>query len=102
MWVFALGVFAAPFKLRSRSERHTQDRRSMNAEFTRRQFLHTTSAATLATIVGPGALRAAEASPARRMIGIQVGAVSFLDEGVEQVLDIFQQKGAINTIFLTT
>ena len=36
------------------------------------------------------------------MIGIQVGAVSFADEGVEPVLDIFQEKGAINTIFLTT
>ncbi len=38
--------------------------------------------------------------PAEKMIGIQVGAVSFVDEGVEQVLDIFQQRAAINTIFL--
>jgi len=36
------------------------------------------------------------------MIGIQVGAISFVDEGVDQVLDCFQEKGAINTIFLTT
>ncbi len=34
--------------------------------------------------------------------GIQVGAVSFADEGVEKVLDIFQERGALNTIFLTT
>ena len=34
------------------------------------------------------------------MIGIQAGAVSFVDEGVERVLDIFQEQGAVNTIFL--
>src|SRR2546422_5822114 len=36
----------------------------------------------------------------RKMIGIQVGAISFLDEGVEQVLDIFQQRAYVNTLFL--
>jgi hypothetical protein len=36
------------------------------------------------------------------MNGIQVGAVSFVDEGVENVLDILQERGSINTIFLTT
>jgi hypothetical protein len=39
---------------------------------------------------------------APRMIGIQIGAVSFLDEGVEQVLDILQSKGAVNTLFVAT
>lgn len=34
--------------------------------------------------------------------GIQVGAVSFVDEGVENVLDILQKRGEINTLFLTT
>jgi hypothetical protein len=34
------------------------------------------------------------------MIGIQVGAASFVDEGVDQVLDILQEKAAVNTIFL--
>lgn len=28
--------------------------------------------------------------------------ISILDEGVEQVLDIMQKRGAINTLFLTT
>lgn len=37
-----------------------------------------------------------------KMIGIQVGAVSFLDEGVEKVLDIFQEKARINTLFVAT
>ena len=36
------------------------------------------------------------------MIGIQVGAVSFVDEGVEQVLDIFQEAAGINTLFVAT
>ncbi len=34
------------------------------------------------------------------MIGIQIGAVSFVDEGVEPVLDILQTRGAVNTLFL--
>ena len=36
------------------------------------------------------------------MIGIQVGAVSFVDEGVDKVLDIFQQSASINTLFVAT
>jgi hypothetical protein len=40
--------------------------------------------------------------PAKKMIGIQIGAVSFVDEGVDQVLDIIQEKGNVNTIFLAT
>src|SRR5262249_4878439 len=38
----------------------------------------------------------------RAMIGIQVGAVSFVDEGTDRVLDGFRQMAAINTIFLAT
>jgi hypothetical protein len=49
-----------------------------------------------------GALTAAASPADRKMIGIQVGAVSFVDEGVEKVLDIFQQDGAVNTLFLAT
>jgi hypothetical protein len=33
--------------------------------------------------------------------GIQVGPDSFVDEGTENVLDILQKRGAVNTIFLT-
>jgi hypothetical protein len=45
----------------------------------------------------------AAAAPAdRKMIGIQVGAVSFVDEGVEKVLDVVQQDGAVNTLFIAT
>jgi hypothetical protein len=62
---------------------------------TRRNFL--ASAATAAA-----APTLAQNAPGRKMVGIQVGAVSFRDEGVEPVLDIFQQKAAINTLFVAT
>lgn len=62
----------------------------------RRDFLQGAVAGALAS--GP---RAA-AAPASRMIGVQAGAVSFVDEGVERVLDIFQNDGAVNTLFLAT
>jgi hypothetical protein len=35
-----------------------------------------------------------------KMIGIQVGAISFVDEGTEQVLDILQERACVNTLFL--
>jgi hypothetical protein len=35
-----------------------------------------------------------------KLIGIQVGARSFVDEGVDEVLDVFQQRAGINTLFL--
>ncbi|HXG32097.1 MAG TPA: hypothetical protein VNJ11_01940 [Bryobacteraceae bacterium] len=57
--------------------------------------------AFLKTAMAGGAMAAAsQFDTAKKMIGIQVGAVSFVDEGTEQVLDIFQQRAAINTIFL--
>ncbi len=37
----------------------------------------------------------------RKMHGIQVGAVSFVDEGVEKVLDFLQKEVHINTLFVT-
>src|ERR1700747_2105385 len=35
-----------------------------------------------------------------KMIGIQVGAVSFVDEGTEKVLDVLQERACVNTLFL--
>ena len=66
---------------------------------TRREFLKTTSTAVAATALAPAMLHADETVPPK-MIGIQVGAVSFLDEGTEQVLDVLQERGAVNTLFL--
>jgi hypothetical protein len=75
------------------------------SDFTRREFLKTTAAAVAATTIAPAILPTsaqAATSPSNKMIGIQVGAVSFLDEGTEQVLDILQERGAVNTLFLAT
>jgi hypothetical protein len=66
-------------------------------DYTRREFLKTTAAAALI----PAVARAATAAP-ERMVGIQVGAVSFLDEGTERVLDIVQERGAVNTLFVAS
>jgi hypothetical protein len=78
----------------------------MNSNIGRRAFLRRT-AALAATAVTPAALRgmsacAAEPAAIDKTIGLQVGAVSFVDEGVDRVLDILQDKGAVNTVFLTT
>jgi hypothetical protein len=58
----------------------------------RRGFLKTAAASV--------PLLAKAAVPKKTMIGIQVGAVSFVDEGTERVLDILQERGAVNTLFL--
>jgi hypothetical protein len=34
------------------------------------------------------------------MVGIQIGAVSFVDEGTDALLDLLQQRGAVNTLFV--
>ena len=60
----------------------------------RRAFLQTAAAGALAASATPLA--------DRKMIGIQVGAVSFVDEGVEKVLDVVQKDGAVNTLFVAT
>ncbi len=39
---------------------------------------------------------------AEKLIGIQVGAVSFVDEGTEAVLDRFQKEAGINALLLAT
>ena len=75
---------------------------------TRRTFLSTAGAASLAVVasVGPHplapVLRAAQRPRAGRSIGIQVGAVSFVDEGTENVIEILQERGAVDTLYLTT
>jgi hypothetical protein len=65
----------------------------------RRNFLQTAAASAVTA-----ATQSANAAPAAssKMIGIQVGAVSFVDEGVEQVLDKFQQYASVNTLFVAT
>lgn len=61
------------------------------------------AATTGAGWIQPSPLRsqaAAAAPESERMIGIQIGAVSFVDEGVERVLDRVQELASVNTLFL--
>jgi hypothetical protein len=66
----------------------------------RRAFLQNAAAAALTTALPSKAIAAA--APKEKMIGIQVGAVSFVDEGTEKVLDTFQNDASVNTLFLAT
>jgi len=63
----------------------------------RRDFLQSAVAGAMASAAAPDA-----AAAGGKTIGIQVGAVSFVDEGVEQVLDVFQKDAAVNTLFIAT
>jgi hypothetical protein len=56
---------------------------------TRRAFLQTAAVGQMA-------------AGGKKMIGIQLGAVSLLDEGVAAVLDNVQEKGRVNTLFVAT
>ncbi len=75
----------------------------------RRSFLKRSTAAALAATM-PGAAAAVNAQEATRstglapsgkkFIGIQIGAVSFVDEGVDKVLDVVQEKAGVNALML--
>ena len=64
----------------------------------RRNFVQNAVAGALAS----AATSSQAAPPASKMIGLQVGAVSFVDEGVNKALDIFQQSASVNTLFVAT
>ncbi len=67
----------------------------------RREFIKSGAALTAIAGLTP-LLAAAEDTKPRKSIGIQVGSVSFVDEGTEKVLDLLQERGEIDTIYLTT
>jgi hypothetical protein len=75
-----------------------------DSPLSRRSFIKATASLSAAAAVQPQAMFSADAGqpavPHRKVIGIQIGAVSFVDEGVEEVLDVLQSRGAVNTIFL--
>ena len=52
----------------------------------------------------PGAVGMTETEdappPKNPVIGIQIDAISFLDEGTEKVLDILQEKAGVNALFM--
>jgi len=73
---------------------------SFSDQLTRREFLSQT-AASFATAAVVGSTLSASTGhadePSGKSIGIQVGSISFVDEGIDQVLDLLKQRGAVNT-----
>src|SRR5436190_11298148 len=72
----------------------------------RRQFVKAGVGFAAAAAVAPLASQlSAESAPSateQKAIGIQIGAVSFVDEGADRVLDTLKERGAVDTLFLTT
>ena len=65
-------------------------------DLNRREFLKIT-AGTCASLAMP---MPGQTTVSSKMVGIQVGAVSFVDEGTEKVLDLLQERACVNTLFL--
>lgn len=66
----------------------------------RRDFIRTAvGAAAVGSLPGPSAAAATPESDGK-IIAIQVGSISFVDEGVEQVLDILQERARVNALWL--
>ena len=68
------------------------------SDVNRREFMKIAAGAG-AAVAMPTLGHAAPGSSSK-MIGIQVGAISFVDEGTEQVLDTLQERACVNTLFL--
>jgi hypothetical protein len=76
-------------------------RRSTN--LSRRSFVvNSARTAASAYLTGPLTGTAQFPPSSNKMIGIQIGAVSFVDEGVNKVLDLLQEKAQVNTLFIST
>ncbi len=88
---------------------------SKNAVASRRSFLKGITAMPVAALAGGGiaprsaagagslpyaTTPASRVSQGQKFVAIQVGAVSFVDEGVDKVLDIFQERAGINALML--
>src|SRR3954469_6997988 len=67
----------------------------------RRQFLEGSTAA-VAGLAAAGWPQRLTAQMPDKPIGIQVGAVSFLDEGTDKVLDTLAELAGVDTVFLAT
>jgi hypothetical protein len=71
----------------------------LKLDLNRREFLKITAGAG-AAVAMPTLAEASASASSSKMIGIQVGAVSFVDEGTERVLDVLQERAGVNTLFL--
>jgi len=69
----------------------------LNSDVNRREFLKITAGASAALAMPTLGHAAVSCS---KMIGIQVGAISFVDEGTDKVLDVLQERAGVNTLFL--
>jgi hypothetical protein len=70
----------------------------LKSDVNRREFMKITAGAGAALAMPTLGHAAVSSSP--KMIGIQVGAISFVDEGTERVLDVLQERAGVNTLFL--
>ena len=61
---------------------------------------HSSSASGMEKVPLASAPAASQSQKDKKLIAIQVGAVSFVDEGVDKVLDIFQERARINALML--
>lgn len=94
-------VVAAPGGIPGKGYSSDKQRRNEMSSMSRRKFLQTGAglAAALPLSAGLHSPQAAVAGePASKIVGIQIGAVSFVDEGIEACLDTLQEKGGVNTI----
>ena len=66
----------------------------------RRDFVKTMAAGVAASSLTRPAPALARPSRNGKVIAIQIGSISFLDEGVEQVLDILQERAHVNALWL--
>lgn len=76
------------------------DKQQGKTNIERRDFVKTVAAGLTAGALGGSNPAKAAVPVEKKILGIQVGAVSFVDEGVEQVLDIFQKRASINALWL--
>ncbi len=80
-----------------------RDIASHDRALSRRDFIRTAGAISAVAAFSPSAAAAEVGSfgnTGAKMIGMQIGAVSFVDEGIDQVLDVLQERGAVNTLFV--
>lgn len=67
----------------------------------RRSFLQHAAGTVIASSLSE-TLLPAQSERSKRMLGLQIGAVSFADEGVAKILDECQSSASINTLFVAT
>jgi hypothetical protein len=68
----------------------------------RRQFIQTATGAALTAAVAPARAATPPTQKAKKMIGIQIGAVSFTDEGTDAVIEECQRDAFVDTLFVAT